>query len=156
MDLRPTMKASHQLIADNFRRHVPHADDLGIRILEVGLGLARLALDFREELLGDAERGLIHTGVITSMIDSACGIAVIASAANPATVATLDLRMDYLRPALRDKAIFVQAECYRLTRHIAFVRAQAWQDSEDRLVATSTSAFMMQPRRSRATASPAS
>lgn len=146
------MKSSYQQIADNFRRHVPHAEDLGIRILEVDRGLARLALDFREELLGDAERGLIHTGVITSMIDSACGIAVIAAADGPVTVATLDLRMDYLRPALRDHALHARAECYRLTRHIAFVRAQAWQESETRLVATSTSVFMLQLRRKRKTA----
>jgi uncharacterized protein (TIGR00369 family) len=143
------MKPPYQQIADNFRRHVPHASDLGIRIEEVGRSIARVALDFREELLGDPERGLIHTGVITSMIDSACGIAVIAALEQPVTVATLDLRMDYLRPALRDRTTHVLAECYRLTRHIAFVRAQAWQDSQDRLVATSTSAFMVQPRRPR-------
>ena len=143
------MTPAQQQIADNFQRYIPHARDLGIQVLEVEDGSARIALDFREELLGDAERGLIHTGVITSMIDSACGIALIADMDNPVSIATLDLRMDYLRPALRDKTLYVRAECYRKTRHIAFVRATAWQESEQRLVATSTSAFMIQPRRSR-------
>ncbi len=141
--------ARHRAMTENFQGLIPHARVLGIRVLEVGRGTARLALDYREELLGDPERGLIHTGVITTLIDSACGFAVIANTGKPITIATLDLRMDYLRPALRDKTIYAQAECYRTTRHIAFVRATAWQDSEQRLVATSTSAFMLQSRRAK-------
>ena len=145
----PVADARHRAMTENFHRLIPHARELGIRVMEVGRGTARLALDYRDELLGDPERGLIHTGVITTMIDTACGFAVIANTGKPISIATLDLRMDYLRPALRDKTIYVQAECYRTTRHIAFVRASAWQDSEQRLIATSTSAFMLQARRAR-------
>ncbi len=137
-------------MTENFQKLIPHARELGMRVLEVGRGTARLALDYRDELLGDPERGLIHTGVITTIIDTVCGFAVIANTGKPISIATLDLRMDYLRPALRDKTIYAQAECYRTTRHIAFVRASAWQDSEQRLVATSTSAFMLQSRRAKA------
>lgn len=148
----PLADARHRAMTENFHRLIPHARELGIWVIEVGRGSARLALNYRDELLGDPERGLIHTGVITTMIDSACGFAVIANTGKPISIATLDLRMDYLRPALRDKTIYVQAECYRTTRHIAFVRASAWQDSEQRLVATSTSAFMLQARRAKSDA----
>jgi uncharacterized protein (TIGR00369 family) len=150
------MNPQHQSMADNFHKYIPHAHDLGMRVVDLADGMARLALDFREELLGDPRRGLIHTGVITTMIDMACGFAVIAGLEKPITIATLDLRVDYLRPALRDKTLYTFAECYRTTRHIAFVRATAWQDSEQRLVATSTSAFMLQARRVRSAARPTS
>jgi uncharacterized protein (TIGR00369 family) len=143
------MDPRHRLMAEKFHDYIPHARDLGMRVVDIGAGTTRLALDYRDELLGDPQRGLIHTGVVTTMIDSACGFAVIAAMEKPVTVATLDLRMDYLRPAVRDRTLYVHAECYRKTRHIAFVRAQAWQESEQRLVATSTSAFMLQERRSR-------
>jgi uncharacterized protein (TIGR00369 family) len=143
------MNPQYQLMIDNFHQFIPHAGDMGMRVADLGRGNVRLALDFREELLGDPERGLIHTGVITSMIDTACGFAVITMGDRPVTVATLDLRTDYLRPAVRDKTLHVRAECYRSTRHIAFVRACAWQESEERLVATSTSAFMLKPRRAK-------
>jgi uncharacterized protein (TIGR00369 family) len=146
------MTPQHQMMADNFHKYIPHALDIGMRVVDIGQGMARLALDYRDELLGDPTRGLIHTGVITSMIDSACGFAVIADINKPISIATLDLRMDYLRPAVRDKTLFVHAECYRTTRHIAFVRAWAWQDSEDRLVANSTSAFMLKSRQKAAVA----
>lgn len=146
----PDSESRHRLLIENFHKFIPHSSDLGMRIVDLRRAMAWLALDYRDELLGDPQRGLIHTGVITSMIDSACGCAVIAAQEQPVTVATLDLRMDYLRPALRDKTLHARAECYRTTRHIAFVRAWAWQDSEDRCIATSTSAFMLQTRRSKA------
>ncbi len=141
------MTPQHQVMADNLHNYIPHAQDIGMRVIDIAKGMALMALDYRDELLGDPERGLVHTGVITSIIDTACGFAVITDVNKPISIATLDLRTDYLRPALRDKTIFVQAECYRTTRHIAFVRAKAWQDSEERLVATSSSVFMLKSRR---------
>jgi uncharacterized protein (TIGR00369 family) len=141
------MTPQQQMMADNFQKYIPHAQDIGMRVIDISQGIAKLALDFRDELLGDPTRGLIHTGVITTLVDSACGFAVIANINKPIAIATLDLRMDYLRPAIRDKIIYVQAECYRTTRHIAFVRAKVWQDSEQRLIASCSSAFMLKPRK---------
>lgn len=118
-----------------------------MRVVELERGIARLALDFKEEMLGDPRLGLIHTGVITTLIDTTCGFAVMSSLDQPSAIATLDLRMDYLRPAVRDRILYAQAECYRKTKHIIFIRAHAWQESEETLVATSSSAFMCQSRR---------
>ena len=50
--------------------------------------------------------------------------------------------VDYLRPALPEKTLHVRAECYRITRSIAFVKAWAWQDDEQQPVAVSQSTFM--------------
>lgn len=125
-----------------FAQAVPHVQELGIQISVLDETCAQAVLPYREDWLGDTERGLIHTGVITSLVDSISGVAVFGRLATAEPIATLDLRMDYLRPALRDKALHCRAECYRVSSHIAFVRASVWQDDAANPVAQSQSVFM--------------
>ncbi|WP_205700932.1 PaaI family thioesterase [Jeongeupia sp. USM3] len=63
------------------------------------------------------------------------------AAAGARAIATLDLRIDYLRPAKPDAPIFCTAECYRLTEHIAFTRATAFQDDIAKPVAYAVATF---------------
>jgi acyl-coenzyme A thioesterase PaaI-like protein len=77
------------------------------------------------------------------MLDESCGMAVQLALEAVAGIATLDLRIDYLRPATPGQAIRAHAHCYRVTRSIAFVRATAYQDSESDPVASATAIFML-------------
>ena len=133
----------------NFTQAIPHSRDCGMVIDALDAAGATASLPYRPEWLGDTERGLIHTGIITSLIDTVSGLAALAAAGRFEPIPTLDLRVDYLRPALPDKTLYSRAECYRLTRSIAFVRASAWQDHQQEPVAVSQAAFMRasRPRR---------
>src|SRR5690606_28685264 len=53
------------------------------------------------------------------------------------------LRMDYLRPASPSRSTHCDAHCYRITRSVAFVRAQVHQGDRDEPVATAQAAFML-------------
>jgi acyl-coenzyme A thioesterase PaaI-like protein len=81
--------------------------------------------------------------VVTTLLDHACGQAVFAALGEPGTIATLDLRIDYMRAAEPGKALFCRAHCYKLTRSVAFVRASAYDDQVDDPVATAQAAFML-------------
>ncbi len=138
-----------ETLRKHFADSIPHGRDIGLRITALSEKGAWAELHYRPDWLGDTQRGLIHTGVITTVVDSVCGLAVLVALAKPQTIATLDLRMDYLRATLPDKTLFCHAVCYRLTRSIAFVRASAWQDDEAQPVAVSQSTFMFGSNKSR-------
>lgn len=121
---------------------IPHVQALGIEVVTIGTAEVVVRLPLRPEFLGDIERGIVHTGIVTTLIDSASGIAVFARIARSEAIATLDLRVDYLRPTVLGTALRCRAECYRLSEQIAFVRASVWQFDEAEPVAISLSTFM--------------
>lgn len=132
----------YSALSRGFATSVPHVKELGIELTHVAAEYSKGRLPYRPEFLGDAEHQLIHTGVITTLIDSVCGVALIAHLGVPTRIATLDLRVDYLRPSRPGKDLVCRAECYRSTEQIAFLRATVWQDDPQQPVATSMGAFM--------------
>ncbi|HSW13163.1 MAG TPA: PaaI family thioesterase [Solimonas sp.] len=131
-----------ETIATGFINHIPHMRACGIVVDSAAREGVEVRLPYRPEWLGDLQRGVIHTGVITMLVDSASGLAVLTAMPAPEPIATLDLRMDYLRPAHRDLDLVCRAECFRLTSHIAFVRTTVWQDDREAPVAIGQAAFM--------------
>lgn len=125
-----------------FIRRLPLARELGMEILEAGDGSATIALPYDDRFVGDPATGVLHGGVVTTLLDSTCGAAVLLHPAITGTsTATLDLRIDYLRPAPAGMRITARAECFRVTRTVAFVRATAWATSAEEPVATAAGAF---------------
>lgn len=131
-------------IAERFMRSVPHNAALAIRITDVDAGRMVMELPWDEKLVGNPETEVLHGGVITTLIDGCCGGAVLTKLVEPRRVATLDLRIDYLRPAKPRKNVRAVADCYRVTHHIAFVRAEAFdEDGDGDPVATAAGTFAL-------------
>lgn len=122
---------------------LPHNAKLGIRTVEIARGRCTTFIEFRPELVGDPHRGVLHGGVVTTLLDATAGAAVYSSLPPQTSLATLDMRIDYLRPAEPDKRLYATAELYRLTRRIAFVRASAYQDDPQNQVAHCAASFMV-------------
>jgi uncharacterized protein (TIGR00369 family) len=106
------------------------------------------SLPYRPVFVGDTATGVLHGGVVTAMLDESCGMAVQLALDGTRAIATLDLRIDYQKPATPGLAIRAHSICYRVTRSIAFVRATAYQETEDDPVATATACFMLGANRS--------
>lgn len=122
---------------------IPHCRELGLKIISLQPRRAVMELDYSERFIGNSQTGVIHGGIISTVVDTAAGLAASASIPVKSAVATLDLRIDYLKPALPGKAITAEAECYRLTKSVAFVRALAHQGDRDDPVAHCVASFML-------------
>ena len=94
-----------------------------------------------------SEDPLRNGGVVTALLDHVGGLAVFSTLTQPGMVATLDLRIDYQRPAEVGQVLFAEAHCYRKTRSIAFVRASAYHDDPNHSVATAQARSSLGPPR---------
>lgn len=142
-DERAAQVAELERMTAQFFAYVPHNRALGLETLELGDAIARLRLPHDERLVGDPTTGVLHGGAITSLLDACFGAAAFMAQATPASLATLDLRIDYLRPASPGLPVFAFGHCYRVTRSVAFVRGVAYHEREDDPIASGAATFMI-------------
>ncbi|MBB5016900.1 uncharacterized protein (TIGR00369 family) [Chitinivorax tropicus] len=121
---------------------IPHSKTIGLQYVQGERGRATMKIDYRPDLIGNPKTGVVHGGVITSLIDTTSGLAVFSHLAESEAIATLDLRIDYLQSAVPGQTIYCTAECYRMTKNVAFTRATAYQDGLDQPIAYSVGTFM--------------
>lgn len=129
--------------AKAFLEGIPFARAAGMAPGTMSPGRASVTMQASEHWTGYATAGHIHPGCLTVLADTACGVAV-GAAMNPIEpYATLDLRMDYLRPAKAGSALRCDAHCHRLSRSVAFVRGEVFQEGSDEAVAAVNATFML-------------
>lgn len=121
----------------------PHAQALGIRFVAVDKNRATMSLPYNPALIGDASTGVIHGGPVTTLLDQAAGLAAMASFDGFVPIATMSLRIDYMRAAKPDTVIIGEAHCYKTTKHVAFIRALAHTGDEENPIATAQACFMV-------------
>ena len=125
---------------------------LGAEVTEAVSGRTTMRLPYCEKIVGNPDTGVVHGGVITGLLDHACGMAVgsalgvmvgDAPRLRTTSFATLDLRIDYLKAAKPGGDIFVIGECVKITRQIVFARGRAYQESADDPIAAATGTFIL-------------
>ena len=124
-------------------RTVGHGRALGLDFRDSGSNWAELALPWREELVGVPETGVLASGAIVSLIDTASGTSVWVTLDRFTPIVTVDLRLDYLRPAAKGETIIARCECVKLTHRIGFVRGVAHGGDEARPIALSAATIML-------------
>lgn len=130
--------------AQAFIDALPHSRALGMRVEDVGPGVVTVSMAWDARFVGDPTTGVIHGGAVSALMDT-CGGTAVFSLPEAQGTATIDLRIDYMRPATPGQRIRARAECYHATRTVAFVRAMAMDDAgEDAPVATASGAFTLE------------
>lgn len=120
-----------------------HTHALGFRFEGLDGDVVRLRVPWREDLIGDPQTGVVAGGLVTTLLDHVGGLAVWVKSGRFMPIATLDLRVDYMRPAATGRDLIAEARCYRLTHSIAFVRAWAFEDDPADPIAAAQSAYVV-------------
>ncbi|HCJ81475.1 MAG TPA: phenylacetic acid degradation protein, partial [Erythrobacter sp.] len=76
-----------------------HPGWLGLQYSDHGDDWVELELPWREDLLGEEGQRVLASGPILSLMDMASGMAIWRAMDEFSAIATLDLRVDYVRPA---------------------------------------------------------
>ncbi|HAX04979.1 MAG TPA: PaaI family thioesterase [Acidimicrobiaceae bacterium] len=137
------LRHSHVVTAAcQFTEQVPHARALGIQVVSVDRDQVRMRLTPQSWMVAQEDTKEICTSLLYSLADSAGGLAVIAGAMELMPIATLDLRMDYLRPAIGDRALSAVATCRHLSDDVAFIHCDILSEGNRELLATANATFM--------------
>lgn len=114
---------------------------LGLSVTEASEGALTLCLPYSDGIIGNPETGVIHGGAITTLMDTASGSVILCSLDDFELCPTLDLRVDYMRPAHPHKPVYARAETYRVTSNIIFTRCEAYQEGGE-TIANCVATFM--------------
>ena len=127
---------------------------LGLTITDVTAGHAAASLEMRPALIGHHTHQRLHGGVISATLDAMGGLAIMAAIGarhmdEPVTarmarfgkLGTIDLRIDYLRPATGPH-FSARAEVIRLGSRVASTRMEFF-DAQGRLLSTGAGAYIV-------------
>ena len=101
---------------------LPHCATLGIRFVDIVDKQPCYAIDWREDLVGNPATGVLHGGVITSLIDTTSALSIF--------------------PPTPGQTVYCRAVCYKLARQVAFTRAVCHHGDASDPIAHGVATFM--------------
>lgn len=124
-----------------FEVGIPFHAWLGLRAEVPEAGRSRLVVPYRPELVGDASRPALHGGVVGAIADAAAGLAVYSSLGVRDRTSTIDLRVDYLAPALPGAELVAEGSLVRMGDRVAVADVVLHQGRLDAPVAVARGAY---------------
>ena len=98
--LPPFSEDIKQRIMERVGGHVPVLNLLGVRLLDIEPGYAKLFMPFRSELTrGD---GVVQGGIVTTLADTSIAHAALAALYPNGATSTIELKMNFMRPGVND------------------------------------------------------
>ncbi len=129
-----------KLLKQAFENQMPANKYLGLKILDLKEGFAKIHIPFKEEFIGDYLQKRWHGGIQASIADSAGGIVALTSMQSfNDKVNTIDIRVDYLHGS-EPKDLFAEAEIIKDGKRIIKVDVKLYH-SKEKIIAVARCAY---------------
>ncbi|MBY8991093.1 MAG: PaaI family thioesterase [Candidatus Lokiarchaeota archaeon] len=116
---------------------IPFYTTLGLELLEIGNGRASFEININQHL---TQNGMVHGGVIASLIDSSCACAAFSLIFPEGYVTTINLQVEFLKPVSNGK-LLGKAKCIKAGKNIFFCKAKVWNENNN-LISTGSSQLL--------------
>jgi len=131
-----------EIFKDVVEQKIPLAKFIGVKVLEIEEGFVKLLFPYREEFIGDPRSKRLHGGYTATAIDLAGGVASMTFMTSPDDdVATIDMRIDYLRPGKAKELIAVGNVLSKRRRSIVTEMKIYHPDDEKKIIAIGRGVF---------------
>ena len=154
IEKKPQFDASLQFLIEMYEKKIPFNRVIGMRIESLTAENTRVKFQMKEKLIGNYIRGFLHGGVISSVLDVSGGIMASVGVIQKmtghsreeiekrlATIGTIDLRIDFLRPGI-GKYFISNSSIMRAGRRVTVTRMEL-TNSEDLLIAVGTGTYVV-------------
>lgn len=140
-----TLSASDKTrLVEQMCRFIPHAHLQGICLERINGEELTLRLPYRQDLVGNPDTGVIHSGALTVLLDQTLGIAgICCNQVGASLTPTLDLRIDHLGVAPAGRDILATASVYKVTRRVLFISGFAYCESPEKPIARATGSWVV-------------
>lgn len=115
---------------------------LGVRIVRADAGFAELEMPYSQEFT--QQHGFLHAGIVSTVLDSACGYAAFSLMSADAAVLTIEFKINLMAPASGERFLF-RAEVTKPGRTITVSDGKAYAvtaGGDEKLIATMTGTLM--------------
>ena len=131
-----------EIFKDVVEQKIPMAKFIGVKVLEIEEGFVKLLFPYREEFIGDPRSKRLHGGYTATAIDLAGGVASMTFMTSPDDdVATIDMRIDYLRPG-KAKELIAEGHVLSKRRRSIVTEMKIYHpDDEEKIIAIGRGVF---------------
>ena len=119
---------------------------LGAVISRVKPGSVEIEMPYRADFT--QQHGFVHGGIVTAIVDSACGYAALSLSAPETAVLTVEYKVNFLAPAKGDR-LLARGEVVRPGSTVTVCKGDvvAYDGGDEKLVASMLTTMMLMPNR---------
>ncbi|MCI0863731.1 MAG: PaaI family thioesterase, partial [Chloroflexi bacterium] len=109
-------------------------------------GEVEIEMPYRADLT--QQHGFIHGGIVTAIVDSACGYAAFSLSAPDTAILTVEYKVNFIAPA-KGQRLIARGEVVRPGSTVTVCKGDvlAYDGDEEKLVATMLTTMMLMPNR---------